>query len=282
MKKFFFLFLLSIVCVLFLGFYVAKAAFAIPPCNLSQVNINDQLRKSVQCQPSSDIGPIGLGRRVCDPEENPCGDESYVYCEAPYSPSPGFPFRETVCFKKGKTTEQPSCPSGKGQWDPGRQCCAVDTNCSGEGGTGVVCTGKECLSDDTPTCSRNSYLNRYDKDLKACVSPTGASTPWLLNYANCDGEPLSGIDTAIGCIRTDKLEETVNFILKWVLGISGGVILLLLIITGYNLLTSTGNPEKLQGVKENIVSIFSGLILIGFSLVLLKVIGADVLKLPGF
>ncbi|OGG17823.1 hypothetical protein A2721_02260 [Candidatus Gottesmanbacteria bacterium RIFCSPHIGHO2_01_FULL_47_48] len=104
----------------------------------------------------------------------------------------------------------------------------------------------------------------------------------MLNYANCDGEPLSGIDTAIGCIRTDKLEETVNFILKWVLGISGGVILLLLIITGYNLLTSTGNPEKLQGVKENIVSIFSGLILIGFSLVLLKVIGADVLKLPGF
>lgn len=95
----------------------------------------------------------------------------------------------------------------------------------------------------------------------------------------CDGG--QGTNTAIGCIPKN-LKPFLGFILRWALGISGGLILLMVIATGYSLLTSQGNPEKLQAAKENIISIFSGLILIGFSLVLLQVIGADILKLPTF
>lgn len=93
---------------------------------------------------------------------------------------------------------------------------------------------------------------------------------------------VNGIQTAIGCVPTDDLTAFLSFVLKWVFGLAGGIVLLMVISTGYTLLTSSGNPEKLQAVKENLVSIFSGLILIGFSLVLLQTIGADILKLPTF
>jgi len=94
-------------------------------------------------------------------------------------------------------------------------------------------------------------------------------------------------NTAIGCIPIGAgvgglPTGLLNFILQWTFGISGGVIILMLIMTGYALVTSSGNPEKLQAVKENIVSIFSGVLLIVFSVVLLRAVGADVLLLPTF
>ncbi len=89
----------------------------------------------------------------------------------------------------------------------------------------------------------------------------------------------------MGCIPTngpDGLKGFLEFVLKWAFFASGGIIVLMVIATGYTLLTSQGNPEKLQAAKENIVALFSGLILIAFSLVLLQTIGADILKLPTF
>lgn len=103
---------------------------------------------------------------------------------------------------------------------------------------------------------------------------------WNPNKTSCGG--AQGIETAIGCIPTDKPEELLKFVLRWAFFASGGIILLMIIATGYTVLTSSGNPEKLQGAKENVVSIFSGLILIAFSLILLQTIGVDILNLPGF
>lgn len=90
------------------------------------------------------------------------------------------------------------------------------------------------------------------------------------------------IDTAIGCIPASSAVLVMEFLLKWIMGLAGGVILILLIITSYNLLTSQGNPEKLQAVKENYTSILAGFILIVFSLLLLNAIGANILGLPTF
>lgn len=94
-------------------------------------------------------------------------------------------------------------------------------------------------------------------------------------------------NTALGCITIGTGNKNLpigvlSFFLKWAFGISGGVIILMLIFTGFSLATSSGNPEKLQAAKENMVSIFSGFILIVFSVLLLRTIGADVLILPTF
>lgn len=131
-------------------------------------------------------------------------------------------------------------------------------------------------------CEGTDY---YDRTKKKCLAVS--SSGWSQNIINCrtaaPGVPAtSGVQTAIGCIPTSNLVDTGGFFLRWAFGAVGGVMLIMLIITGYSFMTSSGNPEKLQAVKENLVSILSGLILLGFSLVLLKAVGADILGLPGF
>lgn len=156
--------------------------------------------------------------------------------------------------------------------DPGgKKCCLTR------------CYGFQC----SPVCSPN----QPNESSNSCSDPTTKfqagkgcvaflENEWKLNLTTCMG--TSGIDTAIGCFPTGNLQTTLSFIFKWALGIAGGVILLMLISTGYTFITSQGNPEKLQAVKENIVSIVSGLILIVFSIVLLQAIGGGILLLPSF
>lgn len=88
------------------------------------------------------------------------------------------------------------------------------------------------------------------------------------------------VETAVGEISTDPA-GLVNFLLKLVLGLSGGIAILLIIFGGYKMMTSQGNPEALQGARETITSAIVGLLFIIFSLVLLQMIGVDILKIPG-
>lgn len=90
-----------------------------------------------------------------------------------------------------------------------------------------------------------------------------------------------GAWTAVGCIST-KPEEFVKDFLRLGIGIAGGIAFLLILFGGFQILTSAGNPERLAGGKELVGAAISGLLLIIFSLFLLKVIGVDILGIPGF
>lgn len=83
-----------------------------------------------------------------------------------------------------------------------------------------------------------------------------------------------------------KIETTVagfiNGLFAKILGIVGGLAVLLIIISGYKLMASQGNPEKVQGAKEQLTAAIIGLLFVIFSLVILHVIGYDILRLPGF
>ncbi len=120
-----------------------------------------------------------------------------------------------------------------------------------------------------------------------CVG-TGTITSW--EYKRCDdcikgndpttaGKP--GAYTALGCISTDP-QGFVSWLLGAVIGIAGGIVFLLILYGGFQILTSTGDPEKLTNGKEVIVSAIAGLLMIIFSVLLLKIIGVDILKIPGF
>lgn len=94
-------------------------------------------------------------------------------------------------------------------------------------------------------------------------------------------KPDPGVWTTLGCVHT-KPENFVAQLLGWVMGIGGGLAFLLIVFGGFKVLTSGGDPEHLNEGKEIIVSALTGLLLIIFSVILLRIIGKDILQIPGF
>lgn len=91
-----------------------------------------------------------------------------------------------------------------------------------------------------------------------------------------------GIWTAIGCLPTNLEVILKDYVFVYGTGITGGIAFLYFIYGVFLILTSGGNPEKIAEGKEIIISALSGLFLIIFSVFLLRVIGYDILKIPGF
>ncbi len=90
-----------------------------------------------------------------------------------------------------------------------------------------------------------------------------------------------GIWTSIGCITTDP-KQFIPRLLEFATGIAGGIAFLLIIFGGFGIMTSSGNPEKLNAGKELVSSAIAGLLLIIFSLFILQLIGYNILGIPGF
>lgn len=87
--------------------------------------------------------------------------------------------------------------------------------------------------------------------------------------------------TALGCIPNDPA-EFVAWILARAVGIGGGIAFLLMLWGGFQVITSAGDPQKLNDGKDILVSAAAGLLFIIFSLFLLRIVGVDILGLPGF
>jgi hypothetical protein len=95
----------------------------------------------------------------------------------------------------------------------------------------------------------------------------------------CPGS--NGINTAIGCIPINSTSAFVSKIFKYLMGIFGAVALVMMGYGSFLITTSAGNQEKVKAGKELITGAVSGLLFIIFSMFLLKLIGVDILHLPG-
>jgi hypothetical protein len=91
----------------------------------------------------------------------------------------------------------------------------------------------------------------------------------------------TGAWTALGCIQTDP-KQFIGQILGIGVGIGGGIAFLLILFGGFQILMSAGNPEKLNAGKELITSAITGLLIIIFSLFILRLIGFNIFGIPGF
>lgn len=96
------------------------------------------------------------------------------------------------------------------------------------------------------------------------------------------GSPTSnvGVWTGVGCIYANTqsfIEETV---FKWGIGLAGTIALLCIIYSAFQIQISQGNPEKLKKAQEMLTSCIIGLMLLIFSVFILKVIGVDIIKIP--
>ncbi len=92
-----------------------------------------------------------------------------------------------------------------------------------------------------------------------------------------------GINTAIGCLSVlDGQEAFLGAILKWGVGVGGGIAFLLIVYSGFMIMSSAGDPERLKAGQELLTSAISGLILLIFSIFILRFIGIDILGLGAF
>lgn len=91
----------------------------------------------------------------------------------------------------------------------------------------------------------------------------------------CDNQNY--INTAIGCIPINDVNALTRFFLGWALGIAGGIALLMIGFAGYRIATSQGDPRRLQGGQELLMSAIGGLLMVVLSVYLLRFIGVDLL-----
>lgn len=132
-------------------------------------------------------------------------------------------------------------------------------------------------------CSTAAECDDYKSSLNTFYPSLNSSNKSSDNDPTCDGG--KGIDTAIGCI--DVLNESgpeafLGDILKWAVGVGGGIAFLLIVYASFMIMTSSGNPERLKAGQELLTSAISGLVLLIFSVFILKFIGVDILGLDKF
>jgi hypothetical protein len=111
--------------------------------------------------------------------------------------------------------------------------------------------------------------------------PTWDSCKQCLYDAAGNAKTTKPYYTVLGCIDANENSFT-KAIMQIVFGASGGIAFLYFVYGSILVLTSTGDPIKLQNGKDTITSSVIGIFLIIFSIFLLRVVGYDILRIPGF
>ena len=154
--------------------------------------------------------------------------------------------------------------------------CCPNFTCVGGNTTAGVTTGGTCYSSDS--LSAFVFGANYNSNIGG---PN--YTPMPLPSPACDVDASGNYtcQTAVGNINTspDKFIQTLMGI---ILSIAGGIAIILIIISGYRLMVSQGNPENIKNAKDQLTAAIVGLLFIIFSLVVLQIIGYNILGLPGF
>jgi len=150
------------------------------------------------------------------------------------------------------------------RWD-GTSCTVGAQNCDSSTGYSPV---PSVCSSVTSSAVCNSTVSGCQASL---VGPS--ADIW------CDSSKTQ-IKTALGCLNVTG-KETVNQILRWAVGIGGGIAFLLIVYSGIQMVMASGDPKRIKASQELLTAALSGLALIALSVVLLNLIGVTVLSLQG-
>jgi len=83
-------------------------------------------------------------------------------------------------------------------------------------------------------------------------------------------------------VTVETLADKINNMLPIAMGLGGIVAFILIIFGAFQIILSGGNPDRVKAGKEMITSAIAGLLLIIFSVFILRLIGHDILDIPGF
>lgn len=132
------------------------------------------------------------------------------------------------------------------------------------------------ISDDVMHCAPFPFGTPY----KCCApdnqKPIGPPVPCTLDKnGNC-----TQVSTGLGTIQVTP-EAVVGDLFGILLGLSGGIAVVIIMISGYRIIFAHNDPEKLKGAREMLTSAIIGLLFIIFSITILRIIGVDILHIPG-
>lgn len=137
-------------------------------------------------------------------------------------------------------------------------------------------TGSNCICKEDPNATISA--NPIDRLRTMCSTYLNTSKE-LTNCLACVMQK-GGMYTGMGCIPLNVQEFIGTFIFSWGLGFAGGIALLCVIYSAFRMQTSMGNPEAIKKAQENLTACITGLILIIFSVFILRLIGVSILKIP--
>lgn len=178
---------------------------------------------------------------------------------------------------------------GLGQIPPSQCSCSIDPNCGGHGQ--VAC--KDLLGNKGCRPGQGTATETKDGSTR-CLTPEDATKNLAVfnlcvqtgeGRAECqacyDKHNGAAIWTAIGCIPTDRESIVIAFV-RLAIGVSGGVVLLIILSAAFQIATSKGDPKAMEESQAMITNAIGGALFIIFSMVLVRSIGIDILKIPGF
>ena len=145
----------------------------------------------------------------------------------------------------------------------------------------VACTagfqpGAGCNTADQASCDSITFSCETAPTAAPPVIP-GTAPRTISIYGSCGAKT---INTAIGCVPVGDSNSLIAFFITWSIGIAGGIAFLLIVVAGFIITTSRGDPTRLKAGQELLTSAISGVILLVFSIVILRIVGVGILGLP--
>ena len=125
-------------------------------------------------------------------------------------------------------------------------------------------------------------------------TPSSATTPSTSSTTSTPGTITTGnglnpagdcgtgyIDTALGCLPYERT-EFVMALLRLLTGIAGLIALSVMLFATIQIMTASGDSKKLQSGRDLFSSALAGLLFLIFSVSILRLVGFNILKIPGF
>lgn len=181
--------------------------------------------------------------------------------------------------------------------DPGFVCCADDHDCSTSGG---ACVRAFCDSNNLLFPIRN-FDPCYIRDnasrccygtFETCASQNGVDDPICI-----DGIYVNSIDVTHCCVKPmsfeltkpkdlvyrgpviEKLEDLLGPVTKMLYYGGLGIGVFYIILAGYKLMASEGDPQRTKAAQEQLTSAVIGIIFILLSVTIIRVIIDEIIKM---
>lgn len=141
-------------------------------------------------------------------------------------------------------------------------------------------TSCKCIATDVPIDLCNRYFS--PRQVIENGQPVSGVTPRpeYQSCVNCINN--QGIWTGLGCIFTQRDEFIKLIVFGWGMGLAGILAFLCIIYSAITLQISKGDPEKIKNARDRLTSCVIGLLVILFSVLFLRIIGVNIIGIPGF